>query len=317
MRIFLLICIIINEVYAAPVKTNKNEISGEFNVISNRAELDGNVEASRTQATSNIGSGAMSEVFSPNEGVVTDLKGIDEHSLESKGREAKDAPDNDYFRENFFETDYSRPGAMAHKKDADEIVNATEVKLRKLTEILRENGIDCEPLDDKTKAIEDPYYIDIETTRHKEVEYDPHFCEYPRHTYNCHDNMTIHCEKRNWKFYEWSHETRWMNIPGGEAYGNGWLYSIYWKKNRFGMHMRGDGATKHGLKHSIGRRINKYHEQIEVIHISPRGEGGLREGRKKEFLWDSYKVGYKYREAEEICDQWSKEKWDERCSQRQ
>jgi hypothetical protein len=313
MRIFLFICVVINEIFAVPIKTNKNEISGEFNLISNRTELDSDVEASRNQATINISNEIISEVLSPNESNVNDLKWIDEHSLESKGRDAKSSEDNKYFTEHNYETDYTIAGAIAHKKDADEIVNDTEIKLIKLTEVLRKNGIDCEPKDDKTKEIQDPYYIETEKTQHKEVEYDQHFCEYPRNTYNCHDNMTIACEKRNWKYYEWSHETRWIFIPGGEAYGNGWLFSIYWKKNRFGMHMRSDGGTKHGLRISIANRLGKNHGQIEVLHISQRGEGGLHEERSKEFLWDSYKVGYKYREAEEICDKWSEERWSEAC----
>lgn len=310
MRIFILICLIINDVFAVPVKTNKNEITTEFDEITNRAELETNLEISRHEEVASIGKGRISEVFKPSEADVEELKTIDEYSLEAKGREARYSADNIYFDE--FETDYRRPGAIEHKKDMDEIADATEKKLQGLTEFLRKNGIDCKE-EVKKEDIKDPYYINIEKGKHKEVEYDQHFCEYPRNTYNCHDNMTIHCEKRNWKYYAWTHETRWMFIPGGEAYSNGWLYSIYWKKNRFGMHMRSDGGTKHGLKISIANKLGKNDGQIEIIHTPERGEGGLHEGRSKEFLWDSYKVGYRYREAEEICDKWSEEKWTERC----
>jgi len=302
---------IFQKAFAISVKTNKNEVSREFDQIENREKLETNIEDIRIQATSTIGSGPMFDIFTPNESQTTDLQNIDEYSLESKGRDARYTPDNLYF--NDFETNYTRPGAIAHKKDVDRIIKATEKKLAKLTQILRANGIDCTEVA-KPSNIADPYYIELEKEQHKEVNYDPSFCEYLRNQYDCVDNMSIHCEKRNWKYYEWKPDVRWINISGWEARSNGWLYSEYWKKKRFGLHMKNDTDTQNSARHNIASKSQKNSGQIGEIIISARGEGEILHAGGKEYLWDSYKIGYKYREAEEICDHWSKEKWDEMCN---
>ncbi len=315
-----------------PTKTNRNEVTREFDEIQNRSSFEANNNALREDASRNVGGGAMAEVFSPNEALVGDLKGIDDMSLESRGLEAKGSETNDYFRENNFETDYTRPGAMAHKRDVDEIVALTESKLAKLTEVLRRNGIDCEPKDEKTKEIEDPYYIEIETSQHKEVEYDPHFCEFPRNIYSCNDVMTIHCEKPNKKWDEW--KTTTVKIQGREllAACPSALYSDHVADRIFEMKLFSSNSRRWGPRGMFGPPHNS------VPHLKPflakkhnitRGrifdisdnmtvwqEGGVFPLGGKGHAWNTYGITYSYREGDDICDKWSEPRWDERCSQK-
>lgn len=293
----------------APVKTNKNEITIEFNDnIENRASLDLEISEQRNAATSSIGSGAVMEVLALNEGAVSDLKSIDANSLEGNGREARSLPDNTYF--NDFETDYTKPGSAAHNTDADEIVTATEKSLQGLTEFLRKNGIDCNEVS-KSAEVVDPYYIEIERSEHKEVDYDLKFCEYPRNTYNCQDSMTMRCEKKGWSV-PWEPGESEFRFSQGDVTGRGWSDSVHWKRKRHGIIFKASGDQ---IRTEIAKRLNVSIDQIHPsIRINGRGNGEpYIEVWPQFFAWETYSAFYKFRAGEEICEQWSKETWSESC----
>lgn len=181
-----------------PVKTNKNTMTTEFeDHISNKKDLDVSIEGLRDIGTSAAECSPNFDNFlsTDDSGKVSvganRLSNVDENSLESEGRKERYSTDNAYFDD--FEIDYSRPGAMAHKEDAEKIVNATENQLEKLTEALRQNGIDCTEVKNKPE-IKDPYYIEMEKEEVKDTEYDQRFCEYLRNIYSCSNDLVVRCE---------------------------------------------------------------------------------------------------------------------------
>lgn len=305
-----------------PVKTNKNKITTEFeDHIIGKKDLDISVESLRNIGTSAAESAPKFDDFlnSDDRAKVSEeqgrLSGIGENSLESEGRKERYSTDNAYFDD--FETDYSRPGAMAHKKDAEDIASGTEKHFEKLTETLRKNGIDCKEVKNKPD-IKDPYYIEIEKEEVKDTEYDPKFCEHLRTTYSCADTMTMTCLKRNWSI-QWkdvgAEGTRTMDIDLGTIMSRGWWYPIFWKDDRTGIHMRGDPWVQKEVREEIAKRLKiKVGHIYEDIHISARGNGRPSyEVWDEHFAWGSYTVRYRYRGGEETCDKWSEERWDETC----
>ena len=320
--IMLLILTVVVDVFASslappvPIKTNKNEVTREFEQhIPDKAALDVKIEALKNSGIDASKAGNTSDLLSLEDAKKlgseqSRLSGISENNLESEGRSTRYSKDNAYFDE--FETDYTRPGAMAHLKDAEEIADATEKKLGELTAFLRnELKIDCQEVA-KASELKDPYYIEIEREQTKEVEYDPKFCEYPRTTYGCADNMTMTCEKRNWSV-PWEPGEKTIDFTIGEILNKGWYYSVFWKKERNGIHMGGDS---HAVRAEIAKKLKvKIGHIHENIHINARGNGSPSyEVWDEHFAWGSYTVRYRYRGGEETCDKWSNERWDETCN---
>jgi hypothetical protein len=226
-----------------PVKTNKNKMTTEFeDHIADKKDLDVNIEALRDIGTSAANSSPdfgnflstddSGKVFSG----ASRLGNIDENSLESEGRKERYATDNAYFDD--FETDYTRPGAARHKKDAEDIVSATEIHIEKLTETLRKNGIDCKEVKNKPD-IKDPYYIEIEKEEVGDTEYDQKFCEYLRNVYSCSNDLVVKCEqptseqavlkpKTNIDFYYDTNGSLVLD-SGGHHVGAGQVFNFYFE----------------------------------------------------------------------------------------
>lgn len=304
-----------SETLAPSVKTNKNVVSTEFNDhIVDKAALDAEVENLRSMATEKAKTPDQAEFLSEEErgklgSEQARLSSVRDTDLESEGRKVRYSEENVHF--NDFETEYTKAGAMAHKKDADEIVDSTETAIGKLTEYLREKGLDCTEAA-KSPEIKDPYYIEIEKEEIKEVDYDQKFCEFPRANYSCSDSLSVICNRRGWAYGSW--QPRDILINGRFANNQGWLHGIHWTKSRTGLHMRHDGWVRAAIRGHIASVLNVRLDQIsEGLDYSARGEGGLPEFYKKHFGWDNYRVRYSYRDANEICEQWSPERWDETC----
>lgn len=171
------------------VHTNKNKITCEFtDHIENKEALDVDVSSLRQSAISSAGSGEIKEVFEPKRDGA--LETLDPHSLESRGREARNREENTYF--NDFETDYTRPGAWKHKSDVKQIVSLTESTISGLTEMLERAGIECIE-EDKKSEIVDPNFIEVRKEKNKETDYVEHFCEQLRNEYNCYDDLRLTC----------------------------------------------------------------------------------------------------------------------------
>lgn len=179
-----------------PVRTNLNEVSREFEEhIENKALLDSKVEGLRASGIEGIETADPSSILGAGEGSkvsseASRLSRIGEYDLEDAGRRERSNPKNSYF--NNFETDYSKPGALMHKRDVEEIVSSTNRKLGELTRTLRDLGIDCRE-EAKSAEIKDPYLIDIERSESKEIEYDQKFCEQPRNSYSCVEKLSTRC----------------------------------------------------------------------------------------------------------------------------
>ncbi len=299
------------------VRTNINEVTSEFDTyIPDKRELDIHTDELRNAGAKSAESPNVGDFLSVEDaGKLSSEQGrlssIDENSLESEGRRERNKEENAYFTD--FETDYTKPGAMAHKMDADEIVDATDKKMGELTELLRINGIDCKGVA-KAAEIKDPYTIEVERREGKEVEYDQKFCEYLKNTYSCSDTLTMTCIKTAWKYDAWQSEVKYMVFPGGDARSYGWLYGVYWKKKTFGLHMHIGGGMNTSVQRVIASKLKVNEGQIGSIGINPRGEGPIHHAGGKEYIFDTYTVSYKYRTGELICETWSEGRWDEVCS---
>jgi len=183
-----------------PIRTNTNVVTSEFETyISDKRGLDIQTEEGRNAGARSAEIPNIADLLSP-EGVSKlsidqgRLSSIDENYLEVEGRMERNKPENAYFDD--FETDYTTSlGSIAHKRDVDEIVSATNVKLGELTRTLKDIGIDCREIK-KADEIKDPYHIEIEMEETKETEYDQKFCEQPRNNYNCSSNLKLTCRHK-------------------------------------------------------------------------------------------------------------------------
>ena len=67
-------------------------------------------------------------------------------------------------------------------------------------------GIDCRQR--KGSVQKDlTYHIEIKGTEHRNSEYERVFCEEPRNRYNCHDVLTVRCNKRGIQWGPWQDKT--------------------------------------------------------------------------------------------------------------
>lgn len=187
------------EIHKKPVRTNLNEVSGEFEEhIENKALLDSNVEDLKSRGISGIEVADPSYILGAEDGSKVSsessrLSSISEYDLEDAGRRERANPKNSYFDD--FETDYTKPGASMHKKDAEEIISATNIKLGELTRALKDIGIDCREVS-KDRDIKDPYLIELEREEVKEVDYDKTLCEQVKNNYSCTSSFKATCRHK-------------------------------------------------------------------------------------------------------------------------
>lgn len=294
--------------------TNRNKISSEFtDHISGEAawKLDIN------KAKSNKDPAIAEQVFSPSSN--DDLANMESSEIESSGIQKRN--ELEYF--NLLEVDYSRPGAKAHQKDVESIVSRTNKKLKDLTEFLRRNGIDCEPIK-RSVEIKSPLLIDSEKVPNKEVEYKPHFCEQLLNKYSCSEQLKIHCEKRGVLWQDW--QSRTLKVPGRElmASGHNIFYSHHVADSIFEMKLFSSNSPASGF-----RRISFNSVPGMKLYLAARlkckvgnigddmnfsWEDGVYHLKGKEYVWNTYIIHYQYREGTDICEKWSNEKWEESCS---
>ena len=189
------------ENYIAPkeprTETNINKVTTEFqDNIDSYSDFEKEVAQMRETAASNAGGFEAQTLLGAKEAEAASqhLQGIGAHSLEARGRDERAKKENDYFDE--FETDYTRPGALAHKKDAKEIADASDKVITQITASLRKEGIDCKE-ELKKPDLKDPFYIETEKQNAKEVEYVPSYCEFLRNRYSCTDELETRCADLN------------------------------------------------------------------------------------------------------------------------
>lgn len=222
------------------------------------------------------------------------------------------------FRESFGEggdiyVDYERPLNKRYLEDAKEIAADQNELMGNLIGKLKELGVDCKT-EKGSIEMEPAFFMQVKREDHKDAIYNQTMCEELRGTYNCTDTMSITCLKRNWKFYEWKDDERHIKIGGFEAKDHGFLFSIKWKKKRFGLHMHQD--RKDGVRHWIGHKLGVHPDQIGGVRYTERGNEPIPHAGGKEYVFNDFDIYYKFRDGEEICDQWSEERWDESCTQK-
>jgi len=261
-----------------------------------------------------------------------ELSRIKPEELEGAGinESIKESWVNDYL------VDYSKPGMMQHKKDAEVITLSTGAMMDGLLGLLKKLDIDCKQAKGD-KQIEPQYYIQVtkELDRNKgDTVYDQFFCERLRNNYNCGDSLTLRCKTRGIAWGPW--QDKQIRIPGGELVNFGrtvfWVektakrcfeykLSVQGRRKFFG-HMPPDPYVVGSMREFLATK----HHGATIDNISTEmsswWEGGLFSidgwtygGRvlgSKDYAWSTYVVNYKYRDGKPACFEWSEE-WREQC----
>ena len=138
-------------------------------------------------------------------------------------------------------------------------------------------------------------------------------------------------EKMSWGFLEHiKGKKKWYKsaFPGlfGSNKGHFWIFLVHphhpsAQQIAFGpyedySHWRGNpGAIINDARHYIASKLGVMVEQIgDNIEFNPsaQGVGPMVNVRGNWYVWSEYELGYLFRDAYEICEEFSKE-WDERC----
>ena len=301
------------EQFVPPVgRANINQVTDFFDLnIEDKRATEAAIEKSRQVMQENIArNAAMPEIPSSDkaDAKTSKLESIPEYELESAGMRARQSEECAFYDQNGFEIDHTMPLVAQHKRDIDKIADSSEVLLVKLTQGLKEIGLDCQTIPGNSEQ-EPEYYMTLEQETKLDTVYDKKFCEQPKHTYSCNYILSTTCIRPELRYREWQDRT--INYYDVHYH---WLYSVFWKRGRWGMHMKSDPNTMHQVRGAIANKIKI--QNIEQIHphinISARGEGAIRESGHNEVKWDYYVFGYKYRESYPVCLGW-KDTWREQC----
>lgn len=243
-----------------------------------------------------------------------DLSSIDAHDLNKRGAEefAKNGLMKDIY------IDFKRSLHKQSMLDAKQVVNAHDKLMDNLLGELKEIGVDCKTVKGAVEK-EPAYYLQVESTLHKDTVYNQKFCEELRNTYNCTDSMSLTCKKKGMKWDQWEYRT--IELGGHEVntYHFNWFESVFWKKNkrrqkRYRVIMRVDTSTQQQIRSYIATKL-----KVNIEHISPAINtrislrGDLIPANHGTYMHHAYTVGYSYRNGEEICEDWQ-ENWTERCN---
>lgn len=299
----------------ATPRSNVNEVTDFFPTeLRDRADLDATFRDAQVGAKAGIESGSSAREMEQElklEGnpsaKASELGSIPAHDLESGGIGARHS-DCSFYDENKLEVDYTEPLVLQHKNDVDHILTGCESFMTNILSGLKSLGIDCKTVAGNREQ-EPEYNVYTEALAAQDTTYDQKFCEQPHHTYSCNYILTSTCIRPDTRYGEW--QDRKINYYDVQYH---WLYSIKWKKKRWGLHMKSDAWVMNEVRHGIAHKMKiKNIEQIDpYIAISARGEGNITECRRHEVKWDYYVFGYKYREAYPICLQWQ-DAWKEHC----
>lgn len=315
-------------VYAActlAIQTNVNKVTDLFDKhIEDKDALFDNLKAQNNNAIREIGSKVgvnFIEGISDAEAKAAELNGIKETDLDNIGRGKRASEEYRFYDESELEPDYTKPGNSEYKLDSDEIISLTNKKMHEIgnfMEKLKDEGFDCKTV--KGSVVKEPvYHIETKKESQKNTEYDQLFCEEPKNTYNCNDTATLRCIKKGMQWNPWQY--RIIYLPGDEVYresresrDNNLGHPIYWKKKRNGWHITNNSAGwRSFLSTYLGIHLNQIHEQIHF----PEGGRGVGDnthstGENNIIVFDTYSLGYNFRDGHEICEQWV-EDWNERC----
>ncbi|WP_341758670.1 hypothetical protein [Candidatus Tisiphia endosymbiont of Ditula angustiorana] len=244
------------------------------------------------------------------------LSSIEAGDLSNKGR--REAAKDPFYNEIF--VDYSRPGMMAHKQDAEMIANASGKMMDNLLGKLKDIGVDCKTV--KGNKEYDPQYF-MELSRRDErakgdTIYDQYFCERLRNRYNCKDTLTVKCKRQGIKWEK--SEPRTMTLSAGQLYNNDWVYNdnvtVSGKLDPVKVrHIKRSPDVMAEIRADIAKTINVDIEQIDpLLDIPKQGTGQFVEyvNWTNVKFWEKYIIGYRYREGTVTWFEWQEE-WSETC----
>jgi hypothetical protein len=317
-------------------KTNVNEIDPLFeNSIEDYKGFEQSIENQASSSVEGMREGGGFDSVPFHEGAeqeAKNLSNIKAQDLEHRGREefAKNPEINDIF------IDHTKPGVMEHKRDAEDIANATGTLLKNLVAKLKNLGVDCKTVKGN-KEIEPEYHIELNSRSEQNRIYDKFFCEQLRNQYACVDSLTLTCRKKGMKWEEWEHKQ--IRVAGGELvrFDRGVLTHNKRDKKVFEWNLylgAGNGHSFFKKKRSnnpytvsaIREFLSTKHEGATIDNISTEmsayWDGGLfsingwRYGGRtlgsKDYAWSTYVINYQYRTGKLVCEEWD-EQWDERC----
>ena len=313
------------------VKTNVNEVNDLFDRnIENKDQLMRDLQEQREGAVRDIETGKglqHIEGIGEAESKARELESIREVDLESSGRQKRASEEYRFYDENELEPDYSKPGNLAHKRDADEIIALTGERMQKLGQDLQTKlsalGIDCRQV--KGPIQKDlTYHIEIKGQEHKNSEYEQVFCEEPRNKYNCQDVLNIRCTKKGIAQGAWQNRTMVMTfvtIPERWWTVDRWENS-YCACGRWRINPAYNQEIAIHIASTIGAKLDQVyvgHQNIVVIprpNLSTNVDWSDCHEKWGEFYsdqrWAKVIFHYQYKPNYEICEQWS-EDWSEIC----
>ena len=177
------------------IRTNQNNQTDFFaKEIDNKQELEQSLKHAKEQAGKGIaeqeGLKSLNVTQDEVNNKTTELNSINSYDLESAGRLERAKEENHYYE--LLEVDHSAPGMSKHKQDMEQIANASGKLIAKLTEGLKDIGVNCK----KTKGnkeVEPQYVIDTEQEHTSDITYTKVICEQPRNAYDCAQSLNVSC----------------------------------------------------------------------------------------------------------------------------
>ena len=288
-------------------RTNINEVSDLFDEnIDNKDML---FEEMRGKNTSNIDviksqtSLHMIEGAKNSEGKSQELNSIGSTDLGSAGKDKRLSEEFKFYDQNAFEPNYSKPGNIAHREDAEAIVKASNI-VGSLMDKLNEFGFDCKTV--KGAAEKEPiYHIDIKREEQKNTEYNQFLCEELRNRYNCTDTLHLKCIEKEFRTYTDSEDFYERNILHWitKDRSNEWLIKPFYINAKNEPEIRRSIAATKGIS-------ERY---ISNLKVCPRGNGRLVSMPFSGGMRYTYRVYYDYKDSNSVsCLKW-REEWHKRC----
>ena len=264
----------------------------------------------------------------------TSRKEIDENTSELstiRADELNDRGRTKLLKENLLEeiyVDESNPLMVAHRKDAERIAEGSKDLLGSLLLSLKERlGVDCYTVKGN-KEIEPEHHIKLKEQQIKETIYDQAMCEEPRNRYNCHDALTLRCNKKGIAWGRWQNRTmvktfgelpmRWWTVGRYNNSTNG--HSISCGKWTINSAYSQEMATY--IAGIIGARLEQVYVGYQNIVLVPAIDCGSVnvDFSNCDLRWCLYSgissarvtFHYQYRDGYPICEQWT-EDWSETC----
>lgn len=199
MKMLLILFIFYTSYASAAVQTNVNKVDDLFDQnTGNKEELFKAADQDRGNAIKSLETKEVIGIIpgiEQSESHISELNSISETDLDNAGRSKRASAEFKFYDENEFEPDYSKPGHMAHKQDADDIAEATGTLIGDLTLKLKDLNIDCKTV--KGPVVREPtHLIEIKREDQKNTEYDQFICEEPRNKYNCSNTLNLKCARR-------------------------------------------------------------------------------------------------------------------------